>query len=83
MTAIALTAAFLVWNGIFDLHVSRGEQRYLMEAARHRAGEVVPPSMSAIMAEATRDGLWQATCWAVVVGGLTLAAGGVAARARE
>lgn len=82
VVVLAMTTAFLVWNGIFDLHVSRGEQRYLLEAARHRAGEVSPPSMSAMMAQAARDGAWQATWWALVVGGLCLSAGGVAARVR-
>lgn len=78
--ALAVTAALLVWNGIFDLHVDLGEKRYLLEEARARLAEGPAPSMSAIMADTVRDGARQATWWAVVVLGLTLAASRAAAR---
>lgn len=80
--ALAATSAFLVWNGVFDLHVSRGEKQYLIEEARHRLGERPPPSMSGIMADTVRDGARQATWWAAVVFGLNLAASYAAARRR-
>ena len=78
--ALACTTALLVWNGIFDLHVSLGEKQYLIEAARARLGEGATPSMSAIMADAVHDGARRAAWWAVVVLGLTLAASRAAAR---
>jgi hypothetical protein len=78
--ALASTSAFLVWNGVFGLHVSRGEKQYLIEEARHRLGERPAPSMSGIMADTVRDGARQATWWAVVVFGLNLAASYAARR---
>jgi hypothetical protein len=78
--ALATTSAFLVWNGVFGLHVSRGEKQYLIEGARHRLGERPAPSMSGIMADTVRDGARQATWWAVVVFGLNLAASYAARR---
>jgi hypothetical protein len=78
--ALASTSAFLVWNGVFGLHVSRGEKQYLIEEARHRLGERSAPSMSGIMADTVRDGARQATWWAVVVFGLNLAASFAARR---
>ncbi len=71
--ALALTSALLVWNGIFGLHVSRGEKQYLLEEARFRLGERPPPSMSAIMADTVRAGVRQATWCGAVVFGLALA----------
>ena len=35
---LCLTTAFLVWNGIFGLLVSRGEKQYLLDQARHERG---------------------------------------------
>jgi hypothetical protein len=65
---IASAAAFLVWNGIFGLHVSRGEKQYLLEEARHAAGRrVTMPSAPAIMTDTVRDGARQASRWALVV----------------
>lgn len=80
--ALAATSALLVWNGVFDLHVSRGEKQYLIEEARHRLGEHPAPSLSGIMAETVRDGARQATWWAVVVFGLNLTASYAATRRR-
>lgn len=80
--ALAATSAFLVWNGVFGLHVSRGEKQYLIEEARHRLGERPAPSMSEIMADTVREGARQATWWAVVVFGLNLTASYAAARRR-
>jgi hypothetical protein len=78
--ALSLTAAFLVWNGVFGLHVSRGEKQYLLEEARFRLGEHPAPSMSTIMADTVRDGVWRATSWGAVVFVLALAASHAATR---
>lgn len=77
---LSLTAAFLVWNGMFGLHVSRGEKQYLLEEARYRLGESEAPSLSGIMADTVRDGARQATWWGGVVLGLGLAATYAASR---
>jgi len=80
--ALAALAAFLVWNGIFGLHVSRGEKQYLLEEARHAAGRrAAAPSVSVIMADTVRNGAAEATRWAGVVFVLSLAACATAARA--
>ncbi len=78
--AIATISAFLVWNGIFGLHVSRGEKQYLIEEARFRLGERPAPSLPAIMADTVRAGARQATEWAVVVFVLSVAASYAGAR---
>lgn len=77
---LPVLSAFLVWNGVFGLHVSRGEQKYLVEQARHELGLQAPPSMSAVMAEAVQAGARQAWWWALVIGGLTLTTAVVATR---
>lgn len=65
---LAGATAFLVWNGIFGLHISRGEKQYLLEEARHAAGRrATMPSAPAIMADTARNGAREASRWAVVV----------------
>jgi hypothetical protein len=71
---LAALTAFLVWNGIFGLHVSRGEKQYLIEEARYRLGERDAPSLPQIMDETVRAGAAEATRWALVVFVLTAAA---------
>lgn len=75
MLVLASLTAFLVWNGIFGLHVSRGEKQYLLEEARYRLGERETPSLPVIMEDTVRAGAAQATRWALVVFVLTAAAG--------
>ena len=67
-----LVLGVAIWNGFYDLYVSRGAREYgqlRVEAERDRAPE---PDMMAIMARAKRDGLQAASIWAalVVAGGL-------------
>jgi hypothetical protein len=67
-----------VWNGFFDLYVSRASREYLQLAAEQAISHQGEPSMSIVMARARRAGAEAATTWAVVVigaGWLTLAAG--------
>lgn len=58
-----------VWNGFFDLYVSRGAREYLQKQAEYSLGAGPAPSMSAVMAEAIRAGRLSATLWAAVVTG--------------
>jgi hypothetical protein len=63
-----------VWNGFFDLYVSRGAREYLQKRAEFDAG-LTPgpaPAMAVIMTAARRDGLVAASAWAVLVTGLGL-----------
>ena len=66
-----LVVGIALWNGIFDLYVSRGAREYLQLRAEADLGIVPPPSMAEVMARAERMGLVAATLWAgaVVVGG--------------
>ena len=68
---IALGVA--IWNGFFDLYVSRGAREYgqlRVEAARDHMPE---PSMKDVTSRAKRDGVIAATIWAALVTGAGLA----------
>ena len=66
-----LVVGIALWNGIFDLYVSRGAREYLQLQAQSELGIVPRPSMAIVMARAERMGLIAATSWAtaVVAGG--------------
>ena len=66
-----LVVGIALWNGIFDLYVSRGAREYLQLQAQSELGIVPQPSMAIVMARAERMGFIAATLWAtaVVVGG--------------
>jgi hypothetical protein len=58
-----------LWNGIFDLYVTRGAHEYLQRQAEfllHRGPE---PTMAGVMARAKHDGAETATIWAVLIVG--------------
>jgi hypothetical protein len=64
---LCLFTAFLVWNGIFGLLVSRGEKQYLLEQARHELRLGPEASLPARMRDTVRNGVIEATRWALVV----------------
>jgi hypothetical protein len=66
-----LIVGIALWNGIFDLYVSRGAREYLQLSAEAELGRVPQPSMAEVMARAERMGLIAATLWAgtVIAGG--------------
>lgn len=70
--ALWLLVGAAVWNGFFDLYVSRGAREYLQKQAEAELGRGPAPSMDAVMANAKRDGVEAATIWAVVVTGCGL-----------
>ena len=70
-----LVVGIAIWNGIFDLYVSRGAREYLQLQAQSELGIVPQPSMTVVMARAERMGLIAATLWAgavVAAGWLTI-----------
>ena len=71
MVVLWLVVGIALWNGIFDLYVSRGAREYLQLRAEADLGIVPPPSMPEVMARAERMGLIAATLWAgaIVAGG--------------
>jgi hypothetical protein len=78
---ICLFTAFLVWNGIFGLLVSRGEKQYLLDQARHELHLGPEASLPDRMQRTVHGGVVEATRWAVVVFALGASAVWLAGRA--
>jgi hypothetical protein len=64
LAVLWLVVGIALWNGIFDLYVSRGAREYLQLRAEADLGLVPAPSMPEVMARAERLGLIAATLWA-------------------
>ena len=62
-----------VWNGFFDLYVSRGAREYGERRVEHELGRGPEPDMAVVMANAQRDGIKAASMWAVLITGAGLA----------
>ena len=62
-----LVLATAVWNGFFDLYVSRGAREYGQLRVEHEVGRGPEPDMKEVMGRAQRDGAMAATLWAVLV----------------
>ena len=56
-----------VWNGFFDLYVSRGAREYLHLQAASELGREPEPSMTDIMDRAKRTGIVASSLWAGLV----------------
>jgi hypothetical protein len=56
-----------VWNGVFDLYVSRGAREYLQREAESELGRGPQPAMAQVMSHAKRDGVTAASLWAAVI----------------
>lgn len=63
--------AVVVWNGFFDVLITRGAKEYVMRNAQARLGEGPAASMAAIMAQTSHDAAITSSLWA----GTVLAAG--------
>ena len=73
---IWLIAAVVVWNGIYDLLLTRSVKEYLFRAALHDLGRGPQIPIKAAMDAAVYDAVWIATIWA----GMILLAGLVTLR---
>jgi hypothetical protein len=62
-----LAVAGVVWNGFFDILVTRGEKQYLLVQARHELGAGPPASMDDVMSVTIHDAARTATVWALLV----------------
>jgi hypothetical protein len=72
--AVALVAAILVWNLVFDLWLGQAERQYLWNKAAHALGEGRDVTLDGSMAVAVREGAVVATAWtAAIIGALALA----------
>jgi hypothetical protein len=65
--AIALIAAILVWNLIFDLVMGQVERQYLWRKAGHALGEARDVTLDGSIAVGVREGAVTATAWTVLV----------------
>jgi hypothetical protein len=86
LAALWLAVGVAVWNGFFDVYVSRGEREYLQAHAEFELGQRPEPSMIDVMARAKRAGVTAASAWAVLVvacGWATIALAGRAAQPRR
>jgi hypothetical protein len=59
----------VVWNGFFDLLMTRGVKEYLYRQAEHELGRGKPVTMREIMNETRADAAVKASIWAVLVAG--------------
>ena len=64
MAGLWLVVGIAVWNGFFDLYVSRGAREYAQLRLEHELKIGPEPDMNAVMARATRDGVRGSTAWA-------------------
>jgi hypothetical protein len=67
LAVLWLVLGVAIWNGFYDLYVSRGAREYgqlRVEAERDHTPE---PDMMAVMSHAKRDGLRAASIWAALV----------------
>lgn len=62
-----LVLGVAVWNGFFDLYVSRGAREYRELLALHELGRGPNPDMMAVQDRNIRAGLVGASIWSVIV----------------
>ncbi len=62
-----LVLSVALWNGLFDLYVSRGAREYLQLQAEFQLGLGPEPAMADVMNRAKRDGVRGASLWATMV----------------
>ncbi len=67
--------AVIVWNGVFDLLVTRGEQFYLWQQAEATIARAPRVSLDEIMTRTIHDAIVTASLWAALV--LLVGAGAV------
>lgn len=71
--ALLCAVMIVVWNGFFDILVTRGVKEYLYRAAEHELGRGPAVTMDRIMAQTVGDASVTASLWALLVGGAGLA----------
>ena len=62
----------VIWNGFFDLYVSRGAREYGQLRVEHARDGLPEPDMQEIMSRAQRDGVVWSTIYASLVTGAGL-----------
>ena len=64
IAALWLVAGVVVWNGFFDLYVSRGAREYGQLRVEHELGRGPDPDMTSVMTRAKHDGVMASSAWA-------------------
>jgi hypothetical protein len=62
-----LVLAIVVWNGVYDLLLTRGIKDYVLRNALHQAGRGPEVSMTAILDFTVAEAFWVSTLWASVI----------------
>ena len=62
--ALWIVVAIVVWNGVYDMLLTRGVKDYLLREALNQAGRGPAVTLSEEMGIAVRYAAWMATLWA-------------------
>ena len=62
-----LSVAAVVWNGVYDVLITRGVKEYLLRHAMHEAGRGPQVPLAQMMDLTVRDAAWMATFWASLI----------------
>ena len=62
-----LVLGIALWNGIFDLYVSRGAREYLQKQREFELRLGPEPSMDVVMTQARNDGIVMSSLWSALV----------------
>ena len=65
--AVWIVVSIVVWNGVYDLLLTRGIKDYLLRNALHQAGRGPEVSMTAILDFTVTEAFWLSTLWASVI----------------
>jgi hypothetical protein len=83
LAALWLVVGLALWNGVFDLYVSRGAREYGQKAAEADLGQGPRVTMVEVMTGAKHDGIVAASLWTTLVVGCGWATIWIAARPRR
>jgi hypothetical protein len=65
--AVWIGLALVVWNGVYDLLLTRGIKDYLLRNALHQAGRGPDVSMTTLMDMTVNEAFWVSMLWASVI----------------
>jgi uncharacterized membrane protein SpoIIM required for sporulation len=65
--ALWLVLSLVVWNGVYDLLLTRGLTEYVLRRMMHEAGRGPDVQIAPMMDMAVRYAAWVATLWAAVI----------------
>jgi hypothetical protein len=62
-----IVLTLVVWNGVYDLLLTRGIKDYVLRNALHEAGRGPEVSMTALLDLTVTEAFWVSTLWASVI----------------